>query len=216
MIVNALFAQVKHDFLVEYRNWPQSLALLLFMWTIAYVIFRVRPEISMQEFNFVFWIILLLISINVAVRGMSHSGPGERLMLYTLVSPTIALISRIFFNVIYLLIVSLAFYFAMMMLFYPQISPDIKYLTLVVSGASSIGVVLSFISAISRHVTGQNTAMSILSIPLLIPVVILLHGIGGNLLMGNQLQGGKYVIILGITMMSAALSIILFPYIWRE
>jgi len=214
--VSALIAQVKHDFLVEYRNWPQSVALMLFMWTIAYVIFRVRPEISMPEFNFVFWIILLLISINVAVRGMSHSGQSERLMLYTLLSPHTILLSRILFNAIYLLIVSLAFYFAMMMLFYPQIKPDGSYLLLVMLGALSIGVVLSFVSAISRHVIGQHTAMSILSIPLLIPIVLLLHSIGANLLMGNQQQGGKYVIILGITMMSTALSIILFPYIWRE
>ncbi len=211
-----VWAQVKHNFLVEYRSWPQSVSLLLFVWTIAYVISRVRDDMSMAEFNFLFWVILLLTSINVAVRSASHSGQSERLLMYSLASPMVVLVGLIVFNIIYLLLVALAFYLMMMLLFYPKIVPSFDYVGLVIVGAVAIAAVLAFVSAISRHIDGQNTALSILSIPLLIPVVLLLNSIGGNLIMGNQLQDSKYVALLGITMMSIALSIVLFPFIWRE
>ncbi len=214
--MSVLIAQIKHDFLIEYRSWPQTLALILFMWTIAYVIYRIRPEISAQEFNFVFWIFLLIISINVAIRGDSHAGQSERLLLYTLVSPAVVLTSRMIFNVFYLIVVALTFYASMLLFFYPQIEFLPEYVVVICVGAGAIGSVLAFIAAISRHVQGQNTATSVLSIPLLIPVTILLNSIGGNLIMSNQLQGSKYVALSGITLLSIALSMLLFPYIWRE
>gem|GEM_PF-2638265 len=214
--MSELIAQIKHDFIIEYRSWPQTLSLLLFMWVLAYVIYRIRPEISSAEFNFVFWVFLLLVSVNVAVRSTATHREGERLMTYTLVPPVVILLSRIVFNVLYLVVVALAFYGAMLLLFYPQISFSSDYLLLILVGGVSIGSVLAFIAAISRHVAAQNTTLSILSIPLLIPITIILNSIGANLVMSNQLQGSKYVILLGITLLSIALSLILFPFIWKD
>lgn len=216
LIVRQLITQIRHDFILEYRSWHQTLALVLFMWTLAYVIYRVRPEISPQEFNFIYWIFLLIIAINVAVRSDSHSGAAQRLMTYTLLPPETMLLARIVFNIVYLIIIAGTFYGAMLLLFYPQITFSSSYFLLSVFGAASVGSVLAFISALTSHMGSQNTAMSILSIPILIPVIILLNSIGGHILMSNQLQGGKYVAVLGITLLSVALSMILFPYIWRE
>ena len=201
---------------MEYRNWHQGLALFLFMWAIAYVIYRIRPEISPAEFNFIYWIFLLVVSINVAIRSNSHTSSGQRILMYTLVAPGTVLISRMLFNIVYLILIAMAFYLAMLLLFYPQITLELEYVLLILSGGASIGIVLAFTSALSRHVSNQNTVLSILSIPILIPVIILLNSIGANLLMGNDLQSGKFVAIAGITMLSLALSMVLFPYIWKE
>jgi len=45
---------------------------------------------------------------------------------------------------------------------------------------------------------------------------MLSQSIGQELLSSGQLETNKFVILLGLAMISAALAIILFPYLWRE
>jgi len=186
------------------------------MWCIAYVIYRVRPEITPSDFNFIYWIIVLLTSVSVAIRGTAHARSGERLLMYSVVSPSTALIGLILFNAIYMLIVALALYLGLLLLFYPQIALSLDYFLLIIVGSLTIGIVLSFVSAISRYLDGQHTSLSVLSIPLLIPSLMLSQSIGQELLSSGQLETNKFVILLGLAMISAALAIILFPYLWRE
>ena len=186
------------------------------MWCIAYVIYRVRPEITTSDFNFIYWIIVLLTSVSVAIRGTAHARSGERLMMYSLVSPSTALFGLILFNAVYMLIVALVLYLGLILLFYPQLTFSSSYLLIIVVGGLTIGIVLSFVSAISRYLDGQHTSLSVLSIPLLIPSLLLSHSIGEELLTSGQLVGDKFVILLGLALISTALAIILFPYLWRE
>jgi len=186
------------------------------MWSIAYVIYRVRPEISPLDFNFIYWIILLLTSVSVAIRGTAHARSSERLLMYSIVSPSSALVGLILFNSFYMLIVALALYLGMTLLFYPQIALSLSYLFVIIVGSLTIGIVLSFVSAISRYLDGQHTSLSILSIPLLIPSLMLSQSAGEELLTSGQLETNKFVILLGLALISAALGIILFPYLWRE
>lgn len=211
-----IIAQLGFHLKVEYRSWPQIASLLLFMWCIAYVIYRVRPEITVSDFNFIYWIIVLLTSVSVAIRGTAHARSGERLIMYSIVSPSTALIGLLLFNALYMLIVALALYLGMILLFYPQITFSLSYLLVIVVGGSTIGIVLSFVSAISRYLDGQHTALSVLSIPLLIPSLILSQNIGEELLNSGQLETDKFVILIALAMISTALAILLFPYLWRE
>jgi len=214
--VREIVAQLGFHLKIEYRSWPQIASLLLFMWSIAYVIYRVRPEISPLDFNFIYWIILLLTSVSVAIRGTAHARSSERLLMYSIVSPSSALVGLILFNSFYMLIVALALYLGMTLLFYPQIALSLSYLFVIIVGSLTIGIVLSFVSAISRYLDGQHTSLSILSIPLLIPSLMLSQSAGEELLTSGQLETNKFVILLGLALISAALGIILFPYLWRE
>jgi len=214
--VSQIIGQLNYHLKIEYRSWPQIASLLLFMWRIAYVIYRVRPEITPEDFNFIFWVVMMITSVSVAVRSTAHARSEERLFLYSVVSPHTALIGLILFNALYMILVAIAFYLAMIIFFSPQISFDLSYLLLMLLGSLTLGIVLSFVSAISRYLDGQHTALSVLSIPLLIPVLMLSHSLGEQLSNSGQLELDICVILFGLALISAALSIILFPYLWRE
>jgi len=83
-------------------------------------------------------------------------------------------------------------------------------------GALGIAGALSFISAIARYGAGQNTVLSVLSIPVLIPVILLLYNMGSSGMMGNTVGTSEYITILSISFISIALSMILFPFVWRQ
>ena len=173
-----LIAQLKVDFLAEYRSWAETAGIVIFMWVLSYILFRIRPDLNLPEFNFILWVIFLLVSLNVAFKGANHHSSYERAYLYTVISPTTAFISRFVFNLIYLLITITAFYLSMIMLYFPQIFFSFKYFLLIVVASFAIGSVISFVGVVARHATGQNTILSILSLPLLIPVVIIVYEMG--------------------------------------
>lgn len=187
------------------------------MWVIAYVIYRTDSTITAPEFNFLFWIFMLIISVSIALRTEHHQGAEQHLLLYTLMSPTTVFLSRLIFNVAYLLLVGLSFYGSLLLLFYPQIEFFSSFVFLILLGAMGISAALSFIAAIARYGASQNTVLSILSIPVLIPVILLLHTMGISQMMSSgSVEVAKYLALLSISLISIALSLVLFPFVWKQ
>lgn len=220
--MRTLISQLRTEFLIEYRSWSQSGALLLFVIVLAYVISRLKPELAstpegiFASFYFIFWVFLMLISINITLRTEGHRDAEEHLMVYTLISPLTAFVAKGLFNIFYLGVVGMGFYLALYIFYAPQIALQWSFVGLIMMGAFAIGSALSFTSAIASHLVGQNTLLSILSIPLLIPTVLVLY----QMSMGYALQGAieisQYMILMSISFLSIALSLILFPMIWRQ
>lgn len=211
-----LVNQVRTEFLLEYRSWAQSSAILLLVFVIVYVCSRIRPELDTIEFNFIFWLLLMMISINVAVRSNSHGGSEEHILLYTLIKPSIAFFSRFLFHLVYLGVVGIGLYGAFILFYSPQIEFDASFFALILLGAFGITSALSFVSAVVNHMPGQNTILSILSIPVLIPTVIILFNMGMSLFMRGGVEINQYLVLISISVLSIALSLVLFPVIWKQ
>jgi hypothetical protein len=58
--------------------------------------------------------------------------------------------------------------------------------------------------------------MSIMSIPLLIPAVLILNSICMSTAMGQTVEMSNILTLLGISLLSISLSLILFPFVWRR
>jgi len=200
----------------RYCSIPQSVSLLLYTWVITYVILRTVDSLTLELFNFIFWIIVTLMSINVVMRSMSHDVERIHLLRYQLVDPMIAYVSRLIFNILYFTLTSLSFYLCAIFFFYPIIEFQISFVGVILTGAVGIAGVLSFTSALARKEAGHNTSLSVLSIPILIPLIIILHNIGDGALQEAKINNESYLILLGITLLSIALSVLLFPHIWKD
>ncbi|MEL6391063.1 MAG: hypothetical protein AAFQ02_12970 [Bacteroidota bacterium] len=178
--------------------------------------YRIRPTLRPTDFHFVFWVLMMLIAINVSLQSERHSGLDEKLFIYTLVSPGILFLSRLLFNTSYLFLVGAMFYTVLLGLFYPQISYSSSFVGLIGMGAFALSCSLSLTSAIASHGSNQNTILSILSIPVLIPVVMSLHNIGITKLMMTTVDAAKYIGLFSISLISLALSMVLFPIVWKQ
>ena len=214
--VKKLLAQIKNEFLVEYRSMAQTGAFLLFIWSICYVIYRIREGFSAQEFNFLFWVIFMLAAMNIALKGANHSSIAERYFLYSLVPPHDILVARLVFNAVYLFLMGVVLYLSLFILFSPSIEIIPSYFLIILVAAIGCSSVLSFVGVVSRQIEGQNTALAILSIPLIIPVIILVNEMGGQMLVNNPVSITQYIGVIGISLLSISLSLILFPFIWKE
>lgn len=214
--MNSVFTLLRHSIRLEYRHWAQAVALAVLVWILSYIIYRLQPSLTAAEFQFVFWIILLLLSINIAVRGESHHSEEERLALYTLVKPESVILSRIIFNFLYLEIIAILFYLFLYIYFSTVVDLSFGFLAIISMGALVISSTISLISAIGVYASGQNTLLTILTLPLLVPVVLILSTMGNSLLLTGSVEWHSYLLLLGIGVMALALSIVLFPIIWKQ
>lgn len=200
----------------EYKNMAQTLALALFSWIVCYILYRVHPELQAIEFAYTYWIFLMLISINICLRAESIHGSDEHLFLYLCADPIFVFLSKLVFNFIYLLIIGILFYFFFGVYFTGQITFIPSFILIILSGSLAISTCLSFVATMSSYAEGQNTLISILALPLLIPVVMLMKNITEEYILFGRWEYGAFSTLLSIILMTIGLSLLLFPYIWRE
>lgn len=214
--MNGFLTLLRYNLNAEYRKIAQSMALVLFSWIVSYIVFRVHPDLQPMEFGFLYWIFLMLISINICLRAESHQGSEEHLFLFTCVDPIQVFSAKFFFNFLYLTIIGLLFYFFYLIYFSQQLSFSSDFIFTILAGSFSLSACLSFVATMSSYADGQNTLISILSLPLLVPVILILKSTTDEIILFNNVEYENYLTLFSMSFITVALSLILFPIIWKE
>ena len=85
-------------------------------------------------------------------------------------------------------------------------------------GGMSLSLVFTFLAAIAARAQQSAALMAILGFPLVIPQLLLLSKIS-NIAFAEVIQGGlagMIVVLGGLDIMLVALSLILFPFLWKD
>ena len=200
----------------EIRQWAQLLGLILLAWVVAYLVYRTSPSNGVDVFNFVYWIFVLLISINATMRVESHDSEEERIFLYTLTDPFDTLMAKLIFNFVYISLIAILFYLAVLLFFAPVVVFSISYILLLLSGALVIAACMTLVTAIGFASGGQTTLVSILGLPLLIPAILILNKIGKTILQNDEIVMVDVYSLIGIIMISISASLFLYPVVWKQ
>jgi heme exporter protein B len=85
-------------------------------------------------------------------------------------------------------------------------------------GSISFATVFTMVSAISAKAGNNSTIMAILSFPVIIPLLIVLIKLSQNAVNGNAIVDnmGDIAVLLAINIITVAISLLLFPYLWRD
>jgi len=85
-------------------------------------------------------------------------------------------------------------------------------------GSLGLGLILTLVSALASHTDNNLGLMAILGLPVILPFLLILMRFSKNALDGLPWSvNGVYALQLGaVSVLSLALSYILFPYLWRE
>lgn len=187
---------------------------------VSYYSFKVKiSEVGPIVWNALFWVITLFISINAASKSFQNETNGVDFYLYQLTSPLKVLFSKVLYNCTLLLvtgIVCLLFYSVVMG--NPVQSP-VDFTIIFLMGIIGFASILTMVSGISFKAGNNFTLMAIMSLPLLLPLEMLL--IKGSMLAIDGIGWGtpsfqNIVYSIGaLIMIEISLSYLLFPYLWR-
>ena len=218
MLISRILNIIHKDWVVERRGNNAFLASLLYLTAIVFVLYKVLGDVSAPVRVGLFWIIMLFTGINLIAQSFSHSGLKRKIIHYQLYKPLDYIVAKLIVNWVKLLIMG----FMLMGLQLLLTNTVVKDTTLFLQtfGLASIGIVavLTFVASISIYSNNQNGLVTILALPLLVPILLLSMRLSliAERMFVDSATDNYLLLLLGINLLLITLITILFPIVWKS
>lgn len=202
-------------------EWKQKYAfngLLLYVFSMVVVIaLAMAGTLNPLIWNILYWIIILFVAINAVAKSFMSEKVGHLRYLYTLASPSSIIIAKLFYNWLLLFLISgLTLFFHAFLGGIDMAEPG-TMLAIILLGSGSLSANLTLVTAISAQAENRTTLLAVLSFPLVVPILLILIRLSRTAIEGLQSASlDRLWMLMGMTVVLAVLSTILFPFVWRE
>lgn len=210
---------IRKEIMLEWRSKYAFNGILLYVVSTVFVCYLAFREISSPPtWNALFWIIMLFASVNAITKSFIQESRGRQLYYYTITSPQAIIISKIIYNILLMLLLSviaLGFY---TLVFKNPLGDPVFYLLSVLLGSISFASVFTMISGIASKASNGGALMAILSFPVIIPLLVVLIKLSKNAMDGldRSVSYDEIGVLLAINVIVVTTSLLLFPYLWRD
>jgi len=218
-VLKEIFAMVLFDARTELRRRYAFGGILLYVVAAVYVSYLCFLRVLEPEtWNALFWIIILFAAINGTAKSFLSETKGKMLYYYFMVRPGVFILGRTFYNTLLLGFMGLLCLGIFMLLNGDPVSNFPLFLCSLLLGVIGLAAVFTLVSAIASK-AGQNlTLMSILSFPIVLPLLMILIRLTNFSMSGMSFSDSlNYLLsLLSLDILMFVLSVILFPYLWKE
>ncbi|MEM6698708.1 MAG: heme exporter protein CcmB [Bacteroidota bacterium] len=217
MLKSILFL-IQKEFLLEWRQKYAIGGILLYVFATVFIVFIASEEVSARTWNSLFWIVILFTSVNAVVKSFTQENGNRAIYYYTLLNPIAVLLSKIIYNVLLLLLLGVLAYGAFTLFLSNPVVQLPKFLLAILLGSTGFSIALTFISAIASKANNSAVLMAILGFPVIIPILLTVIKLSERAFeRGDVIESTNSIAVLGaIDLILLALSLVLFPFLWRE
>jgi heme exporter protein B len=208
----------KKDLLLEVRQQYTFYGVLLYVASTIFVLYLSMGEPEGAVWKGLFWMIQLFICVNAVAKSFLQEGRGRLLYFYSIAGARDFILSKLLFNALLMLLMSLVSLFLFMLMLGNPLSHPLSFLLLSCLGGVSLSLVFTFLAAIAARAQQSAALMAILGFPLIIPQLLLLNK-ASTIAFEDVLQGGlgnMLALIAGLDLMIIALAVVLFPFLWKD
>jgi len=174
-------------------------------------------EPESKVWNGLFWVIQLFICINAVAKSFLQENKGRMLYFYSIASPADFVLAKLLFNSLLMLVMSLL---SLLLFSFFLGNPMVKggaFIGLVLLGGWSLSLVFTFLAAIAAKAQQNAAIMAVLGFPLIIPQLTLLMKVS-NAAFNPVLtiHASDILLLVALDIMVVLLSVILFPFLWKD
>lgn len=216
----------------EIRDKRQLAGILLYALAAVVLLYSALNRFPSLVWNALFWVTLFFAAVSGAGRTLQRESGRRHLYWYSLVSPEALLFAKLIYNTLLLLLLGGLIWGTLTLLSGTQPLARLDIFALALScGALGLATTFTFLSALSMRAGGGGTLLTILSFPLLIPLLLLLVRAGQfaldpalaqadePFLRRLALEGGLPQVVtqlVAIDCILLAAAMVLFPFVWRD
>lgn len=215
-----LTALIKKEFLLEFRQKSSLAAVLVYVvGTIFVSALCFKAKVDKPTWNALFWVISLFTSVTICGKSFLKETGGQALFNYLHYSPIHFIFSKILFNMSLMLVLSLVTFFFYAFFIRNEVENLGLFLIILVLASTGLGAVLSLMSAIASKANAGFGIMSILSFPVLMPLILVIIRLSKMAVDGVEWAGVSFQLIsilAALNLLTLALAFLLFPYLWRD
>jgi heme exporter protein B len=218
MMMKQIQVLLQKEIRAEWRQKYAINGILLQVIAMIFVVFLTLKIVNAPTWNAVFWILLLFSSVNAIAKSFIAESKGSHLYHFGLVLPRVMLIARLVYNALLMCVIitmTLLIYWLLMGQYAQHLW---TYLLCVVMGGIGFSSVYTMISAISSKANNSHTMMTILSLPLLIPMIMVASKAGKKAVDGLDfsLIIPDLAVLFCLIVLVVILALLLFPFLWRD
>lgn len=210
---------IQKEFLLEWRQKYAFGGILLYVVSTVFVCFlSFKKIVDVPTWNALFWIIILFASVNAVAKSFIQESRGRLLYYYTIASPQAIVLSKIIYNALLVCILSLLTYGVYGLMIGNPAKDFFQLFLVIISGSIGLSSILTLVSAIASKANNSITLMSVLSFPVILPLLIVLIKLSKNAIDGiNWSVNYPYFIsVLSLNVIVIVLAFVLFPYLWKD
>jgi heme exporter protein B len=215
-----LSSLIKKEFLLEFRQKSTIGGVLVYVvGTIFVSALCFKGRLDVPTWNALFWVITLFTSVTVSGKSFMKETAGQALFNYLHYNPRVFIIARILYNMGFMLCLSFITFFFYCFFIRNEVGNMALFFIVLLLASSGLAGVLSLMSAIAGKASGNFAIMSILSFPVLMPLILVVIRLSKQAVDGIEWAGVGFdliVILAALNVLTIALSFLLFPYLWRD
>lgn len=219
MMIKRIFALLKKDILLEFRQKHTFYGILLYVASTIFVLYLSIDKPDANVWNGLFWVIQLFICVNAVAKSFLQESRGRMLYFYSIASPVEFIIAKVLYNVALMILMSLISLFLFFIFLNNPVDNSLRFTGIVVLGGASISIVFTLMSAIAAKAQQNAALIAILGFPVILPQLLLLMRFSKAAFAevfkeGAVLQLAGLIVALDVLVI--AMAVILFPYLWKD
>lgn len=170
-----------------------------------------------KVWNGLFWVIQLFVCINAVAKSFLQESRGRMLYFYSITSPANFVLSKLLFNSILMLAMSLLSLLLFSLFLGNPMQKAGQFVGLVLLGGWSLSLVFTFLAAIAAKAQQNAAIMAVLGFPIIIPQIILLMKLSNAAFAPLlTISPTTVLLLIALDIMVILLAVILFPFLWKD
>ncbi len=217
-MIQRIYHIIKRELTIEYRDSHSFLASLLYLIGITYVVYKVFGDLDSPAKVGLVLILLLYTVINIVGNSFSFQGQDRKVYHYTLYKPLEMLTAKFFFNLLKV-VIALCILVGLVVILSnsPLKDAGLYFLTLILC-ATGLTAILTLVSSISSYTNNQGTLVHVMSIPLMIPILLISMRLSliAERFIVDSATDNYLMMLIGVDVIFVALLYVFIPYTWKS
>lgn len=207
----------RKDVLLEIRQQYSFYGILLYIGSTIFVLQMALESPETSAWNGLFWVIQLFICINAVAKSFLQESRGRMLYFYSIAGPREFVLAKLLFNSILMLLMSLLSLILFTLFLGNPVEKMGEFIALVLLGGWSLSMVFTFLAAIAAKAQQNAAIMAILGFPIIIPQLLLLMRLSKTVFSySSEIPLTTVLLLIALDILVILLSVILFPFLWKD
>ena len=213
-----VFALLKKDLLTEMRQQYAFVGVVLYVASTSFVLYLAVAEPEKKVWNGLFWVLMLFVCVNAVARSFLQESRGRMLYYYSIGSARSFILAKLIFSSLQMIAMSFISWLIVQLLMGNPVVNTGLFLFVLFMGSISLGLVFTLLSAIVARANQNAAMMAILGFPLVIPLLLVIMNISSHAILKPNAPMPVAVMgmLLGYDLLIVMLSVILYPFIWKD
>lgn len=215
-----IISLIKKELLLEFRQKSTIGGVIVYViGTIFVSALCFKGKLDKPTWNALFWVITLFTSVTISGKSFLKETGGQALFNFLHYSPTQFIVAKILYNMVFMLVLSFITFFFYAFFIKNEVENLGLFFIVLILASTGLAAILSLMSAIASKASGNFAIMSILSFPVLMPLILVVIRISKQAVDGIEWAaiGFSFIgILVALNVLTITLSFLLFPYLWRD